>query len=89
MSKQSDAKAAQRYEAKPVPATCGNCKHMTKDMALSGWMVKENAKSAERGCQQLYGDGYKREKNLRCSVGGFAVKKTAACSCFERKEVKA
>lgn len=29
--------------------------------------------------------GYKEEKNVRCGIGGFAIKKTAICDMFEHK----
>jgi hypothetical protein len=33
----------------------------------------------------VFGQVYKTEKNLRCTLGNFAVKKTATCKQFEVK----
>lgn len=82
MSKQSDNKAAQGYEDKPLSRTCGNCAHFTSDMVLSDWCVKVNAQDVALGRSETYGDDNKREKNLRCDFGGFAVKKMATCNEF-------
>jgi hypothetical protein len=81
MSNQSDAKAAQGYEPKPVPQTCMNCGHFKLDLALPKWKIERNLQ-----CPGRYGQEYAREKNLRCGLGGFAVKKTATCNAFVRKE---
>ena len=64
MSKQSDAKAAQGYVAKAVPETCVNCCHLKMDL-----LQMEGA----------YGWKWTRCANLRCGIGGFAVKKMATC----------
>jgi len=69
MSKQSQAKLAQGYEQKPIPKTCANCIHFKSD--------KEVIKSAYSSNQ------YTKESNLRCGIGGFAVKKMATCNMFE------
>lgn len=67
MSKQSEAKVLQGYVAKPVPKTCMNCQHFKSDNVLSNtWMGKD----------------YYKETNLRCGLGGFAVKKMATCNEF-------
>ncbi len=68
MSKQSEAKERQGYIQKPVPRTCANCKHYSSDMSsYLGWDKQE----------------YFREENIRCSIGGFAIKKMATCNEFE------
>lgn len=77
MSKQSEAKEAQGYEPKPTSATCGNCAHFKVGLALPEWAVRANIQRPNR-----YGPEYAREKYLRCSIGGFAVKKMATCSKF-------
>ena len=69
MSKQSDAKAIQNYTVKPFVKTCGNCKHFAFDRVLS--------------YRTFSGVNYFDEKNLRCSLGGFKVKKTALCQDWE------
>lgn len=69
MSKQSEAKEAQGYVAKPVPSTCSNCKHyQSKVEVLRG-----------------YFQPYEKESEIKCGLGGFAVKKTATCNMFEHK----
>jgi hypothetical protein len=69
MSKQSDAKAAQGYDPKPMPKTCMNCANFTCD----------------RSQPYLPHNEYWLENNLRCTIGGFAVKKMATCDKFEVK----
>lgn len=69
MSKQSEAKEAQGYVAKPVPKTCANCQHFKSDNVLSY-------------VGHFDGKEYFKESNLRCGLGGFAVKKMATCSEF-------
>lgn len=88
MSRQSDAKAAQGYVAKPVPSTCVNCAHFASDQELPAWIADRVAKG------EKYWDGSKYtverfgvEKNQRCALGGFAVKKMATCDQFAPKEV--
>ncbi len=61
MSKQSENKKRQNYNAKPDRDKCSNCKYFKSDMITN-----------ERN--------YTQEKNLRCGIGEFAVKKTATCS---------
>ena len=68
MSKQSDAKIAQRYDDKPVWKECRNCKHFASDKSTP------------------YASGYIEEKNLRCTLGGFSVKKLATCRKHEPQE---
>lgn len=66
MSKQSEAKEAQGYVAKPAPKTCMNCQHFRSEI-LQGYGFNRN---------------YTKETNLRCGLGGFAVKKMAKCNEF-------
>lgn len=73
MSKQSDAKASQGYVAKPIPKTCANCKHLKMEVEeYKDWMLRI----------------YTKEKNIRCGIGGFAVKKTATCNLIELVEIE-
>lgn len=85
MSAQATAKAAQGYQAKPVPSVCGNCAHFTTELVLPKWMSDRNAALAADGHRISYSDEYKREKNLRCAIGNFAVKKSATCDQFTPK----
>jgi len=73
MSRQSDAKNKQGYQAKPTPHICSTCKHFQFDR------VQTQAPSTWNP------NGYFEDKNLRCGMGGFAVKKTAACNEWELK----
>ena len=77
MSKQSEAKAAQGYTT--AVSNCGNCAHMGKDLVLPAWMLKDNEDRAERGLTPYTIEQHGVEKNFRCGIGGFAIKKTAAC----------
>lgn len=83
MSKQSDAKAAQRYQDKPVPQTCSNCTHFRSERVLSAWVAAEKSDGEKHWHGREYSvelDGI--EKNRRCDLGGFAIKKTATCAQF-------
>ena len=67
MSKQSEAKLNQGYNENPIPRTCGNCAKYESEFV-----------DLSPPYQQ-----YMQEKNKRCGLGGFAVKKTATCDKFE------
>lgn len=92
MSKQSDAQTAQKYEQKPLPATCANCQNFTSEKKLPAWMDRDNAEG-RKPLPNYMGPSFDSytienhgvEKNMRCGLGGFAVKKTAACAEFTRK----
>ncbi len=73
MSKQSDAKAAQHYSPKTVPQTCMNCVSFTFDRVQT------------RQPSMFCPNGRWEDKNIRCSLGGFAVKKMGTCIRFEAK----
>lgn len=86
MSKQSDAKASQGYQDKPVPPTCGNCRGLKSDRILPEWMERENQHGRSFGRVALWSvDASGVEKNLRCGLGNFAVKKSATCNLFLSK----
>ena len=86
MIKQSIAKAAQGYEPKPVSSTCGNCANFTSELRLSAYCIHKNAKDVARGMKPAFTvENYGQERNLRCALGGFAVKKTATCRQFVLK----
>lgn len=63
MSKQAKAKEEQGYDPKPVPRICSTCMHFS---------------SRKEKLVHEFGT-YTQEKDIRCSIGGFAIKKTAAC----------
>lgn len=63
MNKKAQAKESQFYRAKPKFPMCSNCKHFEMDV------IEKNS----------YGTIYNVESNLRCGLGGFAVKKQATC----------
>lgn len=71
-SKQQIAKEQQGYNPKPLPSVCMNCAEYRSDKGVS------------RG---TFGD-FKWERNIRCGLGGFAVKKTATCNEFKLTEQK-
>lgn len=77
MSKQSEAKEKQGYLAKSP--TCSGCANLKSDLELPTWMQEHNEKRKAEGYPAAYGDELCVEKNLRCGIGGFAVKKTAVC----------
>ena len=71
MSRQSEAKARQGYDPKPLPYICKNCQYF-------GFDVEEY--------KGMFGKVIQEQKKLRCNLGGFAVKKTARCDKFAIKE---
>ena len=80
MSKQSEAKEKQNYVPKVVQKTCSNCKHLTQDFFhYDTTYSRVNGKNPDisKYARPTYSD------NLRCSIGGFAVKKMASCDKFE------
>lgn len=81
MSKQNEAKEAQGYTL--FQSVCGNCKSYTSEMVLPAWMARRNAENVEIGREPEYKlSNHGVEKNMRCGIGGFAVKKNATCSLF-------
>ena len=64
MSKQSEAKTKQGYQPSPKPRVCSTCTHYRSDL------IK----------RQGLGDTWIDEKNKRCGIGGFAVKKMGTCN---------
>ena len=72
MSKTKQAMERQQYTPKLIPGTCGNCAHLVFKMELQTWML-----SAPAG---TYGDEHKVMKQMRCCIGGFAVKKLGSCA---------
>ena len=80
MSKQSEAKEKQNYCAKPIQIKCANCKHLTQDFFhYDTTYSRVNGKNPDisKYARPTYSE------NLRCAIGGFAVKKTAYCDKFE------
>lgn len=71
MSKQINAKLAQGYCNKPVHPVCSNCKNFASDMVTR---------------PSVCGGTWTDEKNIRCTLGGFAVKKMATCKMFKDKD---
>lgn len=73
VSKQSEAKERQGYVAKAAQRVCMTCKHFQSDLEEQrGYNSKPN--------------GYMMEKNIRCGLGGFAVKKMGLCNEWATKE---
>ena len=68
MSKVSEAKARQHYCDNPVQPVCSTCKHYTSRF--------ETHESPFYGTRT-------EEKDRRCGLGGFVVKKTATCMHWE------
>lgn len=70
MSKVSEAKARQHYTDKPAQPICANCKHYS---------------SRTETFHSRFSGTYSKEKDKRCTLGNFAVKKTATCMRWEEK----
>ena len=79
MSKQSEAKSAQGYTTEV--RNCKSCAHLTSERVLPRWHQERNAENARTGSPSHYPvEIFGEEKNIRCGIGGFAVKKTATCA---------
>ncbi len=90
MSKNS--KLSMGYTDKPVLAICSNCKNFASEMVLAPWMVERNNSGEgvyfENDAKYTV-EKHGIEKNLRCTVGGFAVKKMGSCETgFTPKEAQ-
>jgi hypothetical protein len=72
-SKQALAQEAQGYVAKAIPRVCGNCKHFTSEK------VDANADYAGHA----WVTPYIVDKNMRCAIGGFAIKKMGTCNLHD------
>jgi hypothetical protein len=70
-----EAKKQVGYEDKPVLPVCKNCKGFTSEKVLPQWM-KQIGYSVEQ---------YGVEKNIRCSVHGFEIKKMGSCLSFSKR----
>lgn len=70
MSKQQEAKERQGYETKPILPVCKTCQHRTSRI--------------EHG-KDYYGRAWEQEKDIRCGLGGFAIKEMASCAGWELK----
>ena len=68
MSKQLEAKQAQGYEQKPVIHVCKNSKHFTSKFT---------------NAYDIWNSIYQIEKEMRCGIGGFAVKKMGTCNLYK------
>ena len=78
MIKQSEAKERQGYDPKPLVRCCGTCASILFDMDWPEWM--------KDGKHDNYlVENNKIEKNVRCGIGNFAVKKTAVCNGWKVK----
>ena len=73
MSKQSEMKEKQGYVAKAIPQTCQNCTRFLFDHLQT--------QKPTQWCK----DGWWEDKNMRCGIGGFAVKKMGTCREFAGK----
>lgn len=71
MSKQSEAKDKQGYTARALLPVCANCSSFRMDI------VNHDA--------ILSMEPYPVETNLRCSIGGFAVRKMGTCNEWSPK----
>lgn len=86
MSLQSKAKELQGYVT--VQRGCLSCAHFMSDLVLPKWMQEHNSTidaGLIRAGVRYSVSAHGVEKNLRCSIGGFAVKKTASCDRYEVK----
>ena len=81
MSTIADKKREQNYQ--PKGPTCAGCNNLKSEKVLPAWMREQNEslakiKKADRWTLAEHGI----EKNIRCGIGGFAVKKQGCCDLW-------
>ncbi len=81
MSKISDLKEKCGYQERPLAQICANCKNYSSEKRLEKWMEEANERGRHKYTVEINGV----EKNLRCSIHGFKIKKTATCEIWEKK----
>jgi hypothetical protein len=85
MSKVAESKKRQGYRTKPN--TCSNCAHFTSEKVLPAFCAERNDLSVLAGFPRPYSvEQFGVDVNKRCSLGGFAVNKSATCNEHQRKE---
>ncbi len=62
--------------------TCGSCSFLRVERVLPAWMKEENLRGA---FWKLETNGI--ERTASCGKGGFTVKKTAICNCYEQLKI--
>jgi hypothetical protein len=68
-----------------VLSRCGNCASFSSQIVMPAWMVKAN-ESADSGDELYIAEkNLVVEKNMRCSVHGFAIQRTAVCNFWNPK----
>ena len=79
MTTVAEIKKQQGYSNTPL--CCGSCRHYTSVMAVPKWMLVENASAIKSGRPEPFpfSSFATEEKNRRCTIGGFAVKKMGHC----------
>lgn len=84
MSKVGQAKDEQGYVDRGP--TCGKCAMFESKFVLPAWIQEAEVRKAEQGIlPSIWSDSYRIEKNLRCGLGGFKVKKMGCCDSFTVK----
>lgn len=84
MSKQAQARKDQGYTHENP--RCGTCRHFTSESLPIKWMVDMNNNEIAAGRRPYYDmdlPEHRKEGNLRCGIGKFAVKKNAYCLKWE------
>ena len=84
MSGTKEIKANCGYQANPTQPTCANCAAFASDMVVPAWALKPEREDALEKFES--GEYAKEEKNLRCTVHGFATKKKATCNDWRSKQ---
>ena len=83
MSKHDVAKAAQRYVDDLYYPDCGHCKNRVIKIELPEWMKKNNLRKVEHGHPEEFSlEKHGVEKQSRCRIGDFPVKKSGTCACW-------
>ncbi|WP_428383621.1 hypothetical protein [Nevskia ramosa] len=70
------------YEPKPLIKRCSTCTHFASDIVIPKWMIGNPGREAEFAAGRIAGN----EANLRCTLLGFAVKRTAVCAAWTEQE---
>lgn len=69
-------KQAEKQNYEPKGPTCATCNNRVFKLELPAWMAQQPG---------VWNETYKLEKNQRCGIGGFAIKKQGCCDLWSKK----
>lgn len=80
LSKVAQVKLQVGYQEKTTPRQCGTCEHFKSTFEYPSWVMQDYQKV------NFDNQGYaKNEKNMKCGLMDFTVKKMGLCDHYEPK----